>query len=237
MTTASDIADRVAAVRHRIAQAAAAAGRDADSITLLGAAKAQPNEAVRAAIDAGVTVIGENYLDDGVRHQDAAGKLSASWHFIGPVQSNKTSEIAARFDCVQSLDRDKIARRLNDQRPDEMPPLDVLVQVNISGEASKSGLDPEAVQPFCASLSDYPRLRLRGLMAIPAPGDHDAGKRLAASLNQLQAEHPDASIVSIGMSGDLDAAIASGSTLVRIGTDLFGPRPKPTHAKGQHSDP
>lgn len=227
MTTASDIADRVAAVRHRIAQAAAAAGREADSITLLGAAKAQPDDAVHAAIDAGVTVIGENYLDDAIRHQEAVGQGQVAWHFIGPVQSNKTSEIAARFDCVQCLDRDKIARRLNDQRPSELPPLDVLVQVNISSEASKSGIAPEAVRQFCASLVNYPRLRLRGLMAIPAPGDHDAGKRLAACLAQLQAKHPDATTLSIGMSGDLDAAIAGGSTMVRIGTNLFGPRPQP----------
>ena len=225
--TASQVADRVAAVRDRIDKAAVAAGRSTDSITLLGAAKAQPAEAVRAAIAAGVTMIGENYLNDGIAHQDAVGADSAQWHFIGPIQSNKTREIAERFDYVQTLDREKIARRLNDQRPDHLPALDVLVQVNISNETSKAGIAPENSEAFCESLAAFPRLRLCGLMAIPAPGDDAATLRLARLLETVQATHPQATCLSIGMSGDLEAAIAGGSTLVRIGTDLFGPRPAP----------
>lgn len=225
MTTASEIAGRVTAVQGRIARAAEAAGRKPESITLLGAAKAQPLESVRAAIDAGVEIIGENYLDDGIRHQDAVGRGNTQWHFIGPVQSNKTREIAQRFDCVQTLDRDKIARRLNDQRPDDLPPLDVLVQVNISGEASKSGISPEDVTAFCELLTPCKRLNLRGLMAIPAPDDSGAVTRLADCLRALQTSHPAATELSIGMSGDLESAVAGGSTLVRIGSDLFGPRP------------
>ena len=217
-------------MRSRIAAAAENAGRRPESITLLGAAKAQPAQAVQAAIVAGVRVIGENYLDDAAAHQGAIGRHSAQWHFIGPVQSNKTRDIAARFDCVQSLHRDKIARRLNDQRPANSPPLHVLVQVNISNEATKAGLPANEVCQFCEHLANYPRLRLEGLMAIPAPGHDNATEELAALLQAVRAITPTARTLSIGMSGDLETAIAGGSTMVRIGTDLFGPRPANTHS-------
>lgn len=231
MTTASEIADRLAAVRTRVASAAVAAGRAADAITLLGAAKAQADSAVRSAVEAGLAVIGENYLDDGLRHQAAIGRDAVTWHFIGPVQSNKTRDIAAHFDCVQTLDREKIARRLNEQRPDHLRALDVLVQVNISAEATKAGIAPDAIPEFCRVVASFPQLRLRGLMAIPAPDDLGAAARLNQHLADLQGTHPEANILSVGMSSDLESAIAAGSTLVRVGTDLFGPRANPKHTK------
>lgn len=226
MTTASDAAKRLQGVRARIAAAALQAGRAADAVTLVGAAKAQPAALLRQALDAGLRHIGENYLDDAIAHQDAVGREQACWHFIGPTQSNKTREIAQRFDWVQSLDRDKIARRLNDQRPDDLPPLKVLVQVNISTEASKAGVAPDEVADFCTQLADYPRLTLRGLMAIPAREHTDAAKQLSTLMQTLHSDYATLDTLSIGMSGDLEQAIAQGSTMVRVGTDLFGPRPQ-----------
>ena len=226
MTTASDAAKRLQAVQARIAAAALQAGRAADAVTLVGAAKAQPAALLRQALDAGLRHIGENYLDDAIAHQDAVGREQACWHFIGPIQSNKTREIAQRFDWVQSLDRDKIARRLNEQRPDDLPPLKVLVQVNISTEASKAGVAPDEVADFCTQLADYPRLTLRGLMAIPAREHTDAAKQLSTLLQTLHSDYATLDTLSIGMSGDVEQAIAQGSTMVRVGTDLFGPRPQ-----------
>ncbi len=231
MTPATKSFDVLAAYRHlceRVAKAEHAAGRPAGSVTLVGAAKAQPTERLRQVIAAGLTHIGENYWQDAARHLHADPARQASRHFIGPIQSNKTGPIAEQFDWVQSLDREKIARRLNDQRPADLPPINVLLQVNISGEASKAGLTPERVAAFAEQVLQLPRLRLRGLMAIPAPGDDDAYPAMAALMDQLRPWAPGVDTLSIGMSADLERAINAGATMVRIGTALFGPRPQPS---------
>lgn len=227
MTPATKSFDVLAAyrqVRERVANAEAAAGRPLGSVTIVGAAKAQPVERVRALIDAGLTDIGENYWQDTPDHLAADASRRAQWHFIGPIQSNKTAQIAEQFDWVQSLDRDKIARRLDEQRPEGSTPLNVLIQVNISAQNSKAGVAPDEIESLADLVMARSRLQLRGLMAIPAPGDHGAHARLNKIFRTLQARLPDFATLSIGMSADLELAIDAGATMVRIGTALFGPR-------------
>lgn len=202
------------------------AGRAHDSVTLIGAAKAQPDERVQAAVAAGLQHVGENYLDDGLAHQQAV-QDRVTWHFIGPIQSNKTRAVAEQFDWVHSLDRDKIARRLSAQRPVGLGPLQVLVQVNISGEDSKSGVAPQDLDAFCDAVTQHDNLVLRGLMAIPAPDDTTAHGRLQDAFQALAGRHARMDSLSLGMSDDLDTAVMHGATHVRIGRDLFGPRPQP----------
>lgn len=224
------IADSVRTVIDSIKSACDNAGRDPDSVRLLAVSKTKPISDIEAAYQAGLREFGENYVQEGVEKVDALHHLDECvWHFIGPLQSNKTRPVAERFDWVQSVDRLKIARRLSDQRPSEMAPLQVLIQVNIDDEASKSGIDVSDLRKLAADVNDLPNLELRGLMAIPAADADEAQQKqsfqaLAEAFSKLQAEYPQVDTLSLGMSGDLDLAIAHGSTMVRIGTSLFGKR-------------
>lgn len=225
-----NILQRLEQVQTRIRRAAEAAGRQAGSVRLVAVSKGQPAGAVRAALDAGQRDFGENYLQEALEKIDAIADEKAQWHFIGPIQSNKTRDIAARFDWVQTLERTKIARRLSEQRAPELGALNVLVQINISGEASKSGVSPEDAEALCRTIDSLPRLRLRGLMAIPAISDdvraqRCAFARLRALYDDLRTRGLELDTLSMGMSADLEAAIAEGATMVRIGTAIFGPRP------------
>jgi pyridoxal phosphate enzyme (YggS family) len=222
----STIADNVLRVSARIAAAAQAAQRDATSVGLLAVSKTKPAAAVRDAFAAGIRDVGENYLQEALAKQDELRDLPLVWHFIGPIQSNKTRAIAEHFDWVHSVDRLKIAQRLDEQRPAELPLLNVCIQVNVSGEASKSGCAPAELAALASAIGALPRLRLRGLMAIPEPSDDRAAQDAAfASVQRLQAELGlPLDTLSMGMSHDLEAAIAHGATWVRIGTALFGAR-------------
>ena len=242
------IADNLAAVRARIAAACARAGRAPEAVTLLAITKGVGADRIREAHAAGQRAFGENYLQEALPKIAGLATLPGlSWHFTGPLQSNKTADIAAQFDWVHGVDRDKLARRLSDQRPAERPALNVCVQVNISGEASKSGVAPGETAALCRSVVALPRLKLRGLMAIPAPatkatkatkGDcpyfHEdenrdsprAYRALRELLESLRRDGLELDTLSAGMSDDLEAAIAEGSTLVRVGTAIFGPRPR-----------
>jgi pyridoxal phosphate enzyme (YggS family) len=223
---------RIDAVRARIDLAARRAGRDPGSIALLAVSKGAGAEAIAAACRCGQAAFGESYLQEAVGKLDALAAdpatSGASWHFIGPIQSNKTRAIAERFDWVQSVDRLAIAQRLSAQRPADRAPLSVLLQVNISDEATKHGVAASAVAPLAAEIAALPRLALRGLMAIPAPRDAAAlqadFERMRALLEELNASGLALDTLSLGMSADLEAAIAAGSTMVRIGTAIFGSR-------------
>ncbi len=222
----STIANNIAKVATRIREAAQAAARNPDEVHLLAVSKTQPAEAIRQACQAGLHDFGENYLQEALGKQADLADLPLTWHFIGPIQSNKTKSIAEHFDWVHSVDRLKIAQRLSDQRPESLPPLNICLQVNVSGEASKSGCEPQDVPELAQAIAALPRLRLRGLMAIPEPTDDPTEQRAAfARLRHLQAElQMDLDTLSMGMSQDLEAAIAEGATWVRIGTALFGAR-------------
>jgi len=222
----STIANNIAKVAERIREAAQAVQRDPASAGLLAVSKTQPAEAVREACAAGLQDFGENYLQEALDKQGQLADLPLRWHFIGPIQSNKTKAIAEHFDWVHSVDRLKIAQRLSEQRPDSLPPLNICLQVNVSGEASKSGCAPQDVAELASTIAALPRLRLRGLMAIPEPTDDVAEQRAAfARLRELQQTlNLDLDTLSMGMSQDLEAAIAEGATWVRIGTALFGAR-------------
>lgn len=198
-------------------------------ILVLAVSKTRPAIDIRAAYDCGLSEFGENYLQEALGKMAELEDLPLVWHFIGPIQSNKTRAIAENFDWVHSVDREKIARRLNDQRPAHLPPLQLCLQVNISGEKSKSGVEPDALQELVHAVAPLPRLQLRGLMCIPAASDDEEKQRAAfarmrQTLAGLQASVPDMDTLSMGMSGDLDAAIAEGATIVRVGTAIFGPR-------------
>jgi pyridoxal phosphate enzyme (YggS family) len=223
------IANNLQETRSRIARACAAAGRTAESVTLLAVSKTFGADAVREAHAAGQRRFGENYVQEALAKIEALADLRAGleWHLIGPLQSNKTRAVAEAFDWVQSVDRLKIAERLSDQRPAHLPPLQVCLQVNISAEASKSGVAPDEVAALARAVAPLPRLVLRGLMAIPEPGP-DAGRAhaaLRALMGRVNAECGLAlDTLSMGMSADLEAAIAEGATLVRVGTAIFGSR-------------
>ena len=222
----STIADNISQVAARIRAAEQAAHRVEQSVRLLAVSKTKPSEAVREAFAAGVRDFGENYLQEALSKQQDLTDLPLSWHFIGPIQSNKTRAIAEHFDWVHSVDRLKVAQRLSEQRPAELPPLNICIQVNVSGEASKSGCTPTDLPALANAISALPRLKLRGLMAIPEPTDDRAAQDAAfAAVQQLQAslELP-LDTLSMGMSHDLESAIAQGATWVRIGTALFGAR-------------
>ena len=218
-------------VRSRIALACGAAGRAVDSVTLLAVSKTQSPDAVRAAFAAGQRAFGENYVQEALDKITTLADLrrQIEWHLIGPLQSNKTRPVAEAFDWVHSVDRLKIAQRLSEQRPAGMAPLQLCLQVNISGEASKSGLAPVEVPAVARAVAALPRLRLRGLMAIPEPAADDAAQRaphraLRALLATLNAQGLALDTLSMGMSADLEAAIAEGATMVRVGTAIFGSR-------------
>lgn len=222
----STIEEKIAKVRARIREAAQGVGRDPAGIGLLAVSKTQAAEAIRAAYACGQCDFGENYLQEALGKQQALADLPLCWHFIGPIQSNKTKAIAEHFAWVHSVDRLKIAQRLSEQRPAELPALNICLQVNVSGEASKSGCAPEELPALAAAVAALPHLRLRGLMAIPEPTDDPAEQRAAfARLRELQARLPyELDTLSMGMSHDLESAIAEGATWVRIGTALFGAR-------------
>lgn len=220
--------------QERIAAACAKAGRSAQSVTLLVVSKTFPPADVREAHAAGARRFGENYVQEALDKIAALADLrdGVEWHLIGPLQSNKTKPVAEQFDWVHSVDRLKIAQRLSEQRPPELPPLNVCLQVNISGETSKSGLAPGEVAALAQQVAALPRLKLRGLMAVPEPAanvedqriPHRALATLQAQINAEQGLTLDT--LSIGMSADLEAAIAEGSTMVRIGSAIFGSRSK-----------
>lgn len=222
----STIAENSATVLERIAAASRTAGRDPATVGLLAVSKTKPAAALREAAGAGLRDFGENYLQEALDKQPALADLPLVWHFIGPIQSNKTRAIASHFDWVHSVDRLKIAQRLAEQRPPERGPLNICLQVNVSGEASKSGCHPDELPALAAAVSGLPNLRLRGLMAIPEPTDDPASQRAAfARLRTLsEALNLGLDTLSMGMSQDLEAAIAEGATWVRVGTALFGAR-------------
>ncbi|MBE5253622.1 YggS family pyridoxal phosphate-dependent enzyme [Mixta mediterraneensis] len=217
-------------VRQRIAAAAARCGRAPEEITLLAVSKTKPASAVEDVVAAGQMAFGENYVQEGVEKVQAlTAHPHLEWHFIGPLQSNKSRLVAENFAWCHTVDRQRIAQRLNDQRPLSLPPLNVLIQVNISDENSKSGIMLEAVPELAQQITQLPQLQLRGLMAIPAP-ERDYERQLAVcqqmadAFLQLKQHYASVDTLSLGMSDDMEAAIAAGSTMVRIGTALFGAR-------------
>ncbi|SAK53703.1 alanine racemase domain-containing protein [Caballeronia catudaia] len=225
------IAEHLEEVRQRIAKAAHDASRDASSVALLAVSKTFPADDVRAAFDAGQRAFGENYVQEGIAKiaalADVRGEIE--WHFIGPMQSNKTKLVAEQFDWVHSVDRLKIAERLSAQRPEGASALNVCIQVNVSGEQSKSGVEPDEAAALAHAVAALPGLRLRGLMAIPEPADTlDAQRaphaRLRELMDALRADGLDLDTLSMGMSADLEAAVLEGATMVRIGTAIFGAR-------------
>ncbi|TFW32746.1 YggS family pyridoxal phosphate-dependent enzyme [Pseudomonas putida] len=222
----STLADNLSAISARIASAAQAVGRDPASVQLLAVSKTKPASAIREIHAAGVHDFGENYLQEALTKQQALSDLPLIWHFIGPIQSNKTKAIAEHFDWVHSVDRLKIAQRLSEQRPAGLAPLNICLQVNVSGEDSKSGCTPADLPALAKAVAALPNLRLRGLMAIPEPSEDRATQEAAfASLRKLQEGLGfGLDTLSMGMSHDLEAAIAQGATWVRIGTALFGAR-------------
>ncbi|HHA1920328.1 TPA: YggS family pyridoxal phosphate-dependent enzyme [Enterobacter ludwigii] len=228
----NDIAHNLAQVRDKISAAATRCGRASEEITLLAVSKTKPASAIADAIEAGQHAFGENYVQEGVdkiRFFQEQGKTELQWHFIGPLQSNKSRLVAEHFDWCHTIDRLRIASRLNDQRPEALPPLNVLIQVNISDENSKSGIALEELDALAADVAALPRLTLRGLMAIPAPESSyerqfAVAQQMAVAFEALKARYETVDTLSLGMSDDMEAAIAAGSTMVRIGTAIFGAR-------------
>ena len=221
---------RLEAVRERIAKACDRAGSARDSVTLVAVSKTFPAQAVREALGVGQCHFGENYVQESLEKiAGFVGIRDLVWHFIGPIQSNKTRPIAQNFQWVHTIDRDRVARRLSEQREPHLPPLCVCIEVNISGEASKSGVSPADLIKLAETVTAMPRLQLRGLMAIPEPSPDEAlSRRRFAQLRELRdslnARGHAMDTLSMGMSADMDAAIAEGATLVRIGTAIFGER-------------
>ncbi|RMH82815.1 YggS family pyridoxal phosphate-dependent enzyme [Pseudomonas sp. AOB-7] len=222
----STIAENIAKVGARIREAAQASQRNPLDIGLLAVSKTKPAAVIREAYAAGLRDFGENYLQEALDKQAELTDLPLIWHFIGPIQSNKTRPIAEHFAWVHSVDRLKIAQRLSDQRPAQLPPLNICLQVNVSGEPSKSGCSPDELPALAQAVTQLANLRLRGLMTIPEPTDDVAAQHQAfARLRQLRDDLAlNLDCLSMGMSHDLEAAIAEGATWVRIGTALFGAR-------------
>ncbi len=229
LTAPQNQAQRLGFIREKIALAARAAGRDPGSVTLIGVAKSQPLPPVVAAVDSGLTDIGENYLQEARDHIVALQGRALSWHFIGALQSNKTRPVAESFDWVHTIDRLKIAERLAEQRPPERPPLAVCIQVRLGGEATKSGVEPGELPALAERIALLPRLSLRGLMCMPPEEiarERQRGwfRELRRLLTLLNGAGHGLDTLSMGMSGDYESAIAEGATHLRIGTALFGPR-------------
>lgn len=236
MTT---IADNLQQVRARVVKACTTAGRDAAGVQLLAVSKTFGPEAVREAHAAGQRAFGENYVQEALSKIEALADLRAEleWHCIGPLQSNKTRAVAEHFDWVHSVERLKIAQRLSEQRPAALPPLQVCLQVNVDGGANKSGVPPEEALALARSVAELPRLRLRGIMAIPEPAPDFVAQRAlfmraAAIFDEVRNAGLALDTLSLGMSADLEAAIAAGSTMVRVGTAIFGGRPQPVTRSG-----
>ncbi|HEY1996206.1 YggS family pyridoxal phosphate-dependent enzyme [Paraburkholderia sp.] len=226
-----ELAHNLAAVSQRIALAAQLADRAPDSVTLLAVSKTFPAEDVRAVHAAGQRAFGENYVQEALTKIEALADLRASleWHFIGPLQSNKTRPVAENFDWVHSVDRLKIAQRLAEQRPANLPPLNVCLQVNVSGEATKAGVAPADAAQVAHAIAALPQLRLRGLMAIPEPAggvdeQRAPHRQLRELFDKLRADGLELDTLSMGMSSDLEAAVLEGATIVRVGTAIFGKR-------------
>lgn len=228
----NDIAHNLAQVRDKISAAATRCGRPSEEVSLLAVSKTKPASAIAEAIDAGQRAFGENYVQEGVdkiRYFQQTGKANLQWHFIGPLQSNKSRLVAEHFDWCHTVDRLRIATRLSDQRPADMAPLNILIQINISDENSKSGIALAELDALAEQVSELPGLALRGLMAIPAPEtSYDrqfaVAQQMAVAFEALKARYTTVDTLSLGMSDDMEAAIAAGSTMVRIGTAIFGAR-------------
>ena len=226
-----ELSTRLEAVQARIASAARMAGRPADAVHLLAVSKTRPAADVRALYSAGQRAFGENYVQEAEAKMAELGDLAIEWHHIGRIQSNKTRAIAERFQWVHGITDEHQARRLSQQRPPGLPPLDVCIQVNVSNEATKAGVAIATLEPLAQAVAALPHLRLRGLMAIPEPTTDEAAQRrpfhaLRALCDRLQARGLELDTLSMGMSEDLEAAILEGATIVRVGTALFGPRPR-----------
>ena len=224
-----NVATNLHRVWRRIGEAEQLANRLSGSVSLLAVSKTKPDRYIRAAWEAGQRAFGENYAQEAEEKARRLDDLAIEWHFIGPIQSNKTRGLAETMAWVHSIDRLKIARRLSDQRPQHLPPLNLCLQVKLSDEPSKSGIAPSEIPALAAQITELPNLSLRGLMAIPAAtSDYQqqrmAFKQLQTQLFELQKQHPEVDTLSMGMSGDLEAAVVEGSTLVRVGTDIFGAR-------------
>jgi pyridoxal phosphate enzyme (YggS family) len=232
MDVMSDIANNLANVQQRIASAAENAQRDPQTIALLAVSKTKPIEMIEEAYAAGQRCFGENYLQDALPKIEALSELDIEWHYIGRIQSNKTRPIAENFAWVHAIDSVKHAQRLNEQRPDNLPPLNCCIQLNLSGEDSKGGIQPDTLIETATAFNDLPHCRLRGLMTMPDP-DSSAEQQqavfhqLADCLSELSNLGFSVDTLSMGMSGDLEMAITEGSTMVRIGTDIFGARSYP----------
>jgi pyridoxal phosphate enzyme (YggS family) len=227
----TSICANLQSVLQRINASTAENSRPAGSVRLLAVSKTFPAEAVREAAAAGQRAFGENYVQEGSAKVEALADLGLEWHFIGPLQSNKTRLVANHFAWVHSIDRLKIAERLSEQRPQSLPALQVCIQVNVSGEASKSGVAVAEASALAHRVAELPHIRLRGLMAIPEPVDdfarqRDAFRRVRDAFEQLNREGLSLDTLSMGMSHDLEAAIAEGATMVRVGTAIFGERNK-----------
>lgn len=223
------ICDRLKAVLTQIRAAEQKYGREPDSVSLLAVSKTKPASDIEEARDCGQRSFGENYAQELHEKAGALAGLDIDWHYIGPLQSNKTRLVAESAHWVHSIERAKIARRLSEQRPDSLPPLNICLQVNISGEARKSGVDPDAVPELAQQVRHLPGVRLRGLMTLPAPGQDFASQRadfarVRETFETLNTEGFDLDTLSMGMTGDMEAAIAEGATIVRIGTAIFGAR-------------
>lgn len=224
------IAAGLQACQERIAEACRSARRDPAEVALLAVSKTFPAEAVREAEAAGQRAFGESYLQEALAKQDILSDLALEWHFIGPIQSNKTRPIAERFAWVHGVDRLKIAQRLSEARPPALPPLNLCLQVNVSGEASKHGVAPDQALALAREVATLPRLKLRGLMAIPRPTPDPTEQRAQFALLRRLYEQADGlglDTLSMGMSDDLEAAVMEGATIVRIGTAIFGKRDYP----------
>lgn len=226
---AQQLHDHITKLDERVRRSSQKSQYGNSDILVLAVSKTRPVEDIRAAHAAGLSHFGENYLQEALVKIEALSDLDLTWHFIGPLQSNKTRAVAEHFDWVHTVDREKIARRLSEQRPPELAPLNVCLQVNISGESTKSGVSLEALPDLAAQVNDLPGIALRGLMAIPAPAEGEQAQRrpfraLREAFEALRVDCPNIDTLSMGMSADLEAAIAEGATIVRIGTALFGPR-------------
>jgi PLP dependent protein len=227
-----NLLENIRNVKDRMAAAAAQCGRSVDSVTLLAVSKAQPLELIQSGARAGLTHFGENYLQEALEKIAACADLDVTWHFIGQIQANKTRHIAEHFAWVHSVDRLRIAERLSAQRPYHAPALNVCIQVNIGGEASKGGAAPQDVPALAAAIAPLPRLKLRGLMCVPPEEEDEQRQRhWFAQVRQLyesiNASGAGLDTLSMGMSADLEAAVLEGATIVRVGTALFGERPAP----------
>ena len=226
------IKKNIAAVKARIEACMADAGRDHNSLQLLAVSKTRSEEYIQSAFSNGLNAFGENYLQEAVNKIQALESLAAEWHFIGPLQSNKTKPVAENFSWVHAVDRIKIAKRLNDQRPENLRPLNICLQINIDNEPSKSGVAPNEAIDLALAVSELPNLCLRGLMAIPmARQDIDSQRQpfralrlLKEDINRQLDNSQKLDTLSMGMSGDIEAAILEGATILRVGTDIFGPR-------------